>query len=87
MLNLTENSRKLSFLLWIRGSICYNIGIIDNKWYCYDYSGAWSFELRNGFENDTRFPGIHASKTKVSTKHLMSLLTSEWLDNHSSSRC
>ena len=86
MLNITKRSRALNFLKFISNSLYYNIGIINGYWYSYGHWGAYRFDVRPDYMSDNRFPGIRSTSKKISTKKLVSLLTEDFLNQHSTNR-
>ena len=81
MIITAKNSRAISFLLWIKNSVAYDIGIINGKYYSYTRYGAFVFDLRSYYHYDSYFPGIRNSKRKISIYDLLALFTTDFIDN------
>ena len=76
--NTTPNSRAISFLLFVRVSSNYDIGIYQGKYYSYSKQGAFEFDLRNDWEKDHNFPANYETKKRISTKALIPIIKNSY---------
>lgn len=82
MINTTKRSKAIGLLLRILKSNFRNVGIIGDRYYGYNRTGAFYWLLRRDWQSDFHFPGISCTKTRITTRTLVKLLDNKYFQEH-----